>query len=112
MSQVTEPVANEIVTAAPVPMPPLREFWHYFKRNKGAVTGLAYIIIMLVIAIGANVIAPHAPAEQFRDALLRLQKGQVSGPVHSSFGWHLIQLLDTRKVDKTDPLVHLGDVAG
>lgn len=38
----------------------------------------------------------------FRDALLRLQKGQMSGPVHSSFGWHLIQLLDTRKVDKTD----------
>lgn len=38
----------------------------------------------------------------FRDALLKLQKGQVSAPVHSSFGWHLIQLLDTRKVDKTD----------
>ncbi|GAB2926003.1 dipeptide ABC transporter permease DppC [Hafnia psychrotolerans] len=71
MSQVTEPVANEIATAAPTPMPPLREFWHYFKRNKGAVTGLVYIIIMLVLAIGANVIAPHAPAEQFRDALLR-----------------------------------------
>ncbi|MGC6389982.1 dipeptide ABC transporter permease DppC [Ewingella sp. S1.OA.A_B6] len=71
MSHVTEPVANEIVTAAPTPMPPLREFWHYFKRNKGAVTGLVFIIIMLVLAIGANVIAPHAPAEQFRDALLR-----------------------------------------
>lgn len=71
MSQVTEPVANEIVTAAPTPMPPMREFWHYFKRNKGAVTGLVYIVIMLVIAIGANVIAPHGPAEQFRDALLR-----------------------------------------
>ncbi|WP_065650160.1 peptidylprolyl isomerase SurA [Pantoea eucrina] len=38
----------------------------------------------------------------FRDALLKLQKGQVSAPVHSSFGWHLIQLLDTRQVDKTD----------
>lgn len=38
----------------------------------------------------------------FRDALLRLQKGQMSSPVHSSFGWHLIQLLDTRQVDKTD----------
>ncbi|WP_026042359.1 peptidylprolyl isomerase SurA [Pantoea sp. A4] len=37
----------------------------------------------------------------FRDALLKLQKGQVSQPVHSSFGWHLIQLLDTRKVDRT-----------
>lgn len=71
MSQVTEPAANQIVTAAPTPMPPLREFWHYFKRNKGAVTGLVFIVIMLVVAIGANVIAPHAPAEQFRDALLR-----------------------------------------
>ncbi|WP_168394348.1 peptidylprolyl isomerase SurA [Erwinia amylovora] len=38
----------------------------------------------------------------FRDALLRLKKGQISDPVHSSFGWHLIELMDTRKVDKTD----------
>ncbi len=38
----------------------------------------------------------------FRDALLNLKKGQLSAPVHSSFGWHLIELLDTRQVDKTD----------
>jgi len=38
----------------------------------------------------------------FRDALLKLHKGEVSASVHSSFGWHLIQLLDTRQVDKTD----------
>ena len=38
----------------------------------------------------------------FRDALTRLNKGQMSVPVHSSFGWHLIELLDTRNVDKTD----------
>ncbi len=38
----------------------------------------------------------------FRDALTRLNKGQLSAPVHSSFGWHLIELLDTRNVDKTD----------
>lgn len=38
----------------------------------------------------------------FRDALLKLKKGELSAPVHSSFGWHLIQLLDTRQVDKTD----------
>jgi peptidyl-prolyl cis-trans isomerase SurA len=38
----------------------------------------------------------------FRDALTKLHKGQMSTPVHSSFGWHLIELLDTRNVDKTD----------
>jgi peptidyl-prolyl cis-trans isomerase SurA len=38
----------------------------------------------------------------FRDAIMKLSKGQTSAPVHSSFGWHLIELLDTRKVDKTD----------
>ena len=38
----------------------------------------------------------------FRDALMNLKKGELSAPVHSSFGWHLIQLLDTRQVDKTD----------
>jgi len=38
----------------------------------------------------------------FRDALMRMTKGQLSEPVHSTFGWHLIELLDTRNVDKTD----------
>ncbi|WP_127959859.1 peptidylprolyl isomerase SurA [Serratia microhaemolytica] len=38
----------------------------------------------------------------FRDALMKLQKGQVSEPIRSSFGWHLVQLIDSRKVDKTD----------
>lgn len=46
--------------------------------------------------------SPEMYDPAFRDALLKLQKGQMSAPVHSSFGWHLIQLLDTRKVDKTD----------
>ncbi len=46
--------------------------------------------------------SPEAYDPAFRDALLQLKKGQTSQPVHSSFGWHLIQLLDTRQVDKTD----------
>ena len=66
MSQVTE---NKVV-AAPVPMTPLQEFWHYFKRNKGAVVGLAYVAVMIIIAVFANFIAPYNPADQFRDALL------------------------------------------
>jgi dipeptide transport system permease protein len=51
-------------------MTPLQEFWHYFKRNKGAVVGMFYIILMVLIAILAGVLAPHAPDEQFRQALL------------------------------------------
>ncbi|MGE9550997.1 peptidylprolyl isomerase SurA [Erwinia amylovora] len=46
--------------------------------------------------------SPEVFDPAFRDALLKLKKGQMSGPVHSSFGWHLIQLMDTRQVDKTD----------
>ncbi|ANI30897.1 peptidylprolyl isomerase [Yersinia entomophaga] len=38
----------------------------------------------------------------FRDALMKLKKGEISAPVHSSFGWHLIQVVDTRQVDRTD----------
>nr|ELR5168847.1 dipeptide ABC transporter permease DppC [Providencia rettgeri] len=66
MSQSTEPT----VVSAPQPMTPLQEFWHYFKRNKGAVVGMFYIILMVLIAIFASVLAPHAPDEQFRDFLL------------------------------------------
>ncbi|HEM6913119.1 TPA: dipeptide ABC transporter permease DppC [Providencia stuartii] len=66
MSQSTEPT----VVSAPKPMTPFQEFWHYFKRNKGAVAGMAYIILMILVAIFAGVLAPHAPDEQFRHFLL------------------------------------------
>lgn len=51
-------------------MTPLQEFWHYFKRNKGAVVGLVYVAIMIIIAVFANFLAPYNPADQFRDVLL------------------------------------------
>ncbi len=38
----------------------------------------------------------------FRDILLNLNKGEISVPLKSAFGWHLIELLDTRKSDKSD----------
>ena len=74
------------VSAAPKPMTPIQEFWHYFKRNKGAVIGLVYIILMLLIAIFADVLAPHAPSEQFRDALLHPPVWQDGGSWKFIFG--------------------------
>ncbi len=90
MSQVTE---NKVI-AAPVPMTPLQEFWHYFKRNKGAVVGLVYVVVMIVIAVFANFLAPYNPADQFRDSLLvgclvvvlSLILGVVLGLVAGYFG--------------------------
>ncbi len=67
MSQITE---NKVV-AAPVPMTPLQEFWHYFKRNKGAVVGLVYVAVMIIIAVFANFLAPYNPADQFRGKEIR-----------------------------------------
>ncbi len=49
---------------------PLLEFWGDFRRNPGAVAGLAVVLLMTLIAIFADTIAPHEPNEQYRDALL------------------------------------------
>lgn len=59
-------------TEVRVPPPqPLREFWDYFSENKGAVAGLLVIVAITLLALGADLVAPHPPNEQYRDALLR-----------------------------------------
>ena len=50
--------------------PPLREFWHYFSENRGAVAGLVVIVLVVLGAIFADLVAPHPPIEQYRDHLL------------------------------------------
>ncbi|AWX14373.1 dipeptide ABC transporter permease DppC [Mergibacter septicus] len=72
------------VISPPIPKPPIQEFWHNFSQNKGAVIGLAYIVFILIISIFANVIAPHNPIEQNRDALL-LPPAWIEGG-----SWHYI----------------------
>jgi dipeptide transport system permease protein len=62
-----EPVTVE---AAAAPPHPLREFWSYFSENKGAVAGMVVIAVVALTAIFADVIAPHDPHEQYRDAFL------------------------------------------
>ena len=48
---------------------PLSAFWAAYRENKGAVLGLALLLIVIVLAIFADFIAPHSPIEQFRDAV-------------------------------------------
>lgn len=48
----------------------LVEFWYYFSRNKGAVIGLFVFLVILVMAIFAPLVSPHAPNEQNRQLLL------------------------------------------
>ena len=52
------------------PPGPFREFWYYFSENKGAVVGLGVIIVVLFGAAFADLVAPHGPAQQFRDHFL------------------------------------------
>jgi len=51
-------------------MHPIREFWRYFRENRGAVVGLYVFMALVALAILAPLIAPHDPAAQARDALL------------------------------------------
>jgi dipeptide transport system permease protein len=49
-------------TGAPAAPPgPWREFWSYFRANRGGVAGLVVVVVMLGVAALANVIAPYPP---------------------------------------------------
>ncbi|MDH3695224.1 MAG: ABC transporter permease subunit [Gammaproteobacteria bacterium] len=61
---------NETAMAV-TPPHPIAEFWSYFRQNRGAMIGLFTIIVLVLMAVFAQVIAPHDPNEQYRDALLR-----------------------------------------
>lgn len=55
------------------------EFWSYFKENRGAVIGLIFFILIVLVAIFADWIAPHLPNEQYRDAFLQPPFWQSGG---------------------------------
>jgi dipeptide transport system permease protein len=38
----------------------LAEFWHYFSQNRGAVVGLVVFVLLILTAVFAPFIAPHA----------------------------------------------------
>ena len=78
----------------------LSEFWFYFSENRGAVIGLWVFAFVCILAILADVIAPHAPATQYRDALLTPPVWQTGGD------WRFLLGTDAVGRDMLSRLIH------
>ncbi|NVO25037.1 ABC transporter permease subunit [Donghicola mangrovi] len=57
----------------------LREFWYYFRENRGAVMGLWVFGAFLIVAAFAPFIAPHDPTMQYREHILQPPFWQEGG---------------------------------
>ncbi len=86
MNPVLAPVSVAVPAAAQVPPHPLRELWSYFSQNRGAVIGLATVLLLIVMALSANLIAPYSPIEQYRDATLVPPMWQAGGSARFILG--------------------------
>jgi dipeptide transport system permease protein len=82
----------EVLEAPPIAAPtatpphPLREFWSYFSANRGAVAGLVVIAAVLLLALFADWVAPHAPNLTNSAALLRPPFWQAGGSLTYPLG--------------------------
>jgi dipeptide transport system permease protein len=84
---MTEPSVQEVVDNRPTGFTAvLCEFWSYFSENRGAVVGLVFFIAIVLIAVFADFIAPHAPNHQYRDALLQPPFWQDGGSIKFFLG--------------------------
>ncbi len=57
----------------------LREFWFYFRENRGAMIGLAIFAVFTFLALFGPWVAPHDATAQFRDATLQPPVWQDGG---------------------------------
>ena len=70
--------AGALPAAVPVPGR-FRLFWRGFAENRGAVLGLGFMVVLSLLAITADIAAPHSPIEQFRTAFLTPPVWQPGG---------------------------------
>lgn len=57
-------------TRAEAPPRPLVEFWYYFRENRGALAGLVVFVVICLLALFADFVAPHSPTQQYRESFL------------------------------------------
>ena len=67
---MAEATKIEPVSSAALRRQMLSEFWFYFSENRGAVIGLVVFVALVIVAVFAQIIAPHSPFQQYRDAVL------------------------------------------
>ncbi|MGH6947179.1 MAG: ABC transporter permease subunit [Kiloniellales bacterium] len=82
------------------PAAPLKEFWFYFSENRGAVAGLVVVVLLVAMAIFADLIAPYPPHEQYRDFLLLPPVWQEGG------SWAFPLGTDATGRDQLSRLIH------
>ncbi len=78
----------------------LQEFWHYFSENRGAVIGMWFFIGVCMVALLADLIAPHGATTQYRDALLTPPVWQEGGD------WRFLLGTDAVGRDMLSRLIH------
>jgi dipeptide transport system permease protein len=76
------------------------EFWSYFRENRGAVAGLAFFISLCLVAVLADLVSPHWPTVQYRDALLQPPVWEFGGD------WRFILGTDAVGRDMLSRLIH------
>ena len=47
-----------------------QEFWKSYAQSRGALIGLGLIVLLILLALGADAISPHPPNEQYREFTL------------------------------------------
>jgi dipeptide transport system permease protein len=75
MNQATTLPADHAVA----PTHPLREFWGYFRANKGAVAGLVVVVLVLLMALLAPLLAPYPPDLTDNTVFLKPPAWQLGG---------------------------------
>ena len=79
-------MSNSIAATSAAPAQPLREFWGYFSANRGALAGLLIVVLVLLTAVFAPLLAPHAPELTNNTVFLKPPFWQAGGSISYPLG--------------------------